>query len=1007
MKMLHLKQSTLSSCRCLLACLFCALISFVTSVLGEEKSICKRAAVIGDSVVAGYLPNVQQLLANNVKVVYFPLSDDKVLHIDEFTKDILQQGPWDVVYISYGTDVFKTEGGMIANDYYAFVEKLLTPFWQNHMNIIWSTTVPIPERTEKYKWADVKAYNDMIKTLVNDRGADICDLYEYVRLRQDDMQVKEKAGLNKLGDQLVGEVVANKIMSALQQDNKDLPYVLILGDSICNGYYIPVRSALIGKANVYHGVTEFGRDFNWEKLIQREVYDRQTKLGKKFTVIHFNWGLHALKYVDNDNKLADAKQGKQCVPPDEYRKELENLVIELKKTGSMLIWASTTQTTEKDFWAIKGQENEYNRVAEEIMKKHNIITDDLHSFIKDNMTQEYIINCHYTAEGSNLLAQPIAKSILGQLNKTIKDDTPASVNAIPELPVESIKSDQWYLKPLPESVEQFRNMRFGIMICWSPVVQTGDEISWSRKGIIPGMNIESKDAKHAPCFYDDLYTIWRPEKFDANEWMQVIKDSGAQYVIPLAKHHDGFCMFDSKLTDYKLTGERSAWKVDYIGEIARACHEKGVKLVIYYSQPDWHHPDYMKETHHEKYIPYLHGQLRELLTNYGRVEAIWFDGYPFTAKDWESEKLFKIMREIQPHILINNRCGLQADWDSPEQAIGAYQTDRLWEAVVTMARQWGWRPGDVVKSLKDCIDIIVTAVGRDGNIVLNIGPRPDGSIEPEQKKRCMEIGKWFKEFGYTIYGTRGGPFQSSTWGTEIMNLWGGARGSASAWGTSTRKDNKIYLHLLNWPNESVILPPINAKIISHKVLTGGSADIKQTDAMITVSVPQENRHKLDTIVELTVDRPAMEVQTEQLPPSGSLAYKKSATASSIQNQKNKDFAEWFAKIYGPNNVLDDNPFTRWSTDWYFFDGWLEIDLQKETEFNAISIQETYGSTRQFELQAKKGDQWVTFYKGTDIGPNFHIEFEPVKAQYIKLNIIKADWHLSISEFQVFNIKNNN
>ena len=141
-----------------------------------------------------------------------------------------------------------------------------------------------------------------------------------------------------------------------------------------------------------------------------------------------------------------------------------------------------------------------------------------------------------------------------------------------------------------------------------------------------------------------------------------------QYLIFLVKHHDGFCLYDSKLTEYKSTAPASAWKHDVMADVARACHEAGLKLIVYYSQPDWHHPDY-GTANHRRYIEYLHGQIRELLTNYGRIDGFWFDlgGKP---SDWDSVKLFRKMRTLQPWLIINNRCGLPGDFDTPEQRSG-------------------------------------------------------------------------------------------------------------------------------------------------------------------------------------------------------------------------------------------------------------------------------------------------------------------------------------------------
>ena len=171
-------------------------------------------------------------------------------------------------------------------------------------------------------------------------------------------------------------------------------------------------------------------------------------------------------------------------------------------------------------------------------------------------------------------------------------------------------------------------------------------------------------------------------QFDARAWVKVAQDMGAQYMIFLVKHHDGFCLYDTKLTDYRITGPESAWKHDVMKDVADACHEAGLKLILYYSQPDWHHPDYRTENH-ARYVEYFHGQIRELLTNYGRIDGLWFD-LGGTPEEWQTEKLFKMARSIQPWLIINNRVGLPGDFDTPENQVGYFQNQRPWETCYTL-----------------------------------------------------------------------------------------------------------------------------------------------------------------------------------------------------------------------------------------------------------------------------------------------------------------------------------
>ncbi|UCD27530.1 MAG: alpha-L-fucosidase, partial [Planctomycetota bacterium] len=352
-----------------------------------------------------------------------------------------------------------------------------------------------------------------------------------------------------------------------------------------------------------------------------------------------------------------------------------------------------------------------------------------------------------------------------------------------------------YLRASPEDMQWWRDAKFGVFVHWGPASMTGKEISWSRAGERRG---RGKSERGTPVeVYDNLYKEWNPEKFDADEWIQLAKDAGAKYFVFVSKHHDGFCLFDSKLTDYKSTAPEAAWKHDAVADIVDACHKADMKCFFYYSPVDWYHPDYRTENH-RRYIDYFHGQMRELLTNYGRIDGIWFDGLGGSAEDWDSENLFKMMRSLQPHLIVNNRGGLPADYDTPEQTIGEFKTDRPWESCITIGNQWCWKPDDTIKSLQECIHTLVKCVGRNGNLLLNVDPMPDGGIEAGRAERFREIGDWLEEYGQSIYATRGGPFR--------LSIWGG----------STQKDNMVYLHILDWGccDGIVTLPVMEKKIIN-------------------------------------------------------------------------------------------------------------------------------------------------------------------------------------------------
>lgn len=534
--------------------------------------------------------------------------------------------------------------------------------------------------------------------------------------------------------------------------------------------------------------------------------------------------------------------------------------------------------------------------------------------------------------------------------------------------VYAAKSNGDYLQASAEDVQAWRKMRFGLFIHWGPVSLKGTEIGWSRGGKRRGRN-DQRTGSIPVEVYDNLYKEFKPVKFNADEWVQIAKDAGMKYLVFTSKHHDGFSMFDSRVTDYKISN--SPFKRDVVKELADACHKAGLKLGYYYSPVDWYHSDYRTQTH-ARYIKFMHDQLREICSNYGKIDIIWFDGLGGTSEDWDSPKLFKMIRRLQPYVIINNRAGLPADHDTPEQRIGKFQTDRPWETCMTICRQWAWKPDDTMKPLKQCIDTLVRVVGGDGNFLFNVGPMPDGRIEPRQVERLKEMGDWLEKYGKTIYGTRGGPFRPG------------------AWGASTHKGNSIYVHVLNWSDDRLILPAIPKNIIASNVLTGGEVSVKQTNEIIEINVPKAYRKELNTIIELKLNGPAGEIESVSLP-SKSLAFQKKTRASNVYLNH---------PLHTPDKAVDDDPTTRWATDYGVKQAWLEVDLGKQVTFDQINISEEYNRIRKFELQYKDNSEWKTFIRGTRIRDNYSTRFEPLAAQYVRLNILDAIEGPTIYEFHV-------
>ncbi|MHB9009411.1 MAG: alpha-L-fucosidase, partial [Limisphaerales bacterium] len=378
------------------------------------------------------------------------------------------------------------------------------------------------------------------------------------------------------------------------------------------------------------------------------------------------------------------------------------------------------------------------------------------------------------------------------------------------------------------SLEAWQEMRFGMFVHWGPVSLRGTEIGWSRGAAVPAEE------------YDRLPREFNPVKFDARAWAKTARAAGMKYLVFTTKHHDGFAMWDSKTTEHDIMA--TPFARDVVKELAEACRREGVMFCMYHSICDWWHPDYplgspggksvKPAPDMDRYHDYLKAQLTELLTGYGRVGVLWFDGEwesPWTIeRGWD---LARHVRSLQPRILINNRVGKgredmagttrdaernPGDYDTPEQQVGRFNSGRPWESCITICEQWAWKPGDRMKSLQQCLQTLITCAGGDGNLLFNVGPMPTGEIEPRQVERLEEMGAWLKQYGKTIQATRGGPFRPADWGV------------------STCRGRSVFLHVLKHPDGELRLPGLDRRITRFKVLTGGEAEVRQTGDAILV-----------------------------------------------------------------------------------------------------------------------------------------------------------------------------
>jgi alpha-L-fucosidase len=371
--------------------------------------------------------------------------------------------------------------------------------------------------------------------------------------------------------------------------------------------------------------------------------------------------------------------------------------------------------------------------------------------------------------------------------------------------------------PTPENLKArqwFQEARFGLFIHWGVYAVAGE-----------GEWVMQQKRMTIPEYERDLPPAFNPVKYDPAAWVAMAKAAGMKYITITSKHHDGFAMFDSKVSDYDVV-DRTPYGKDVLKMLADACHKEGIKLFFYHSQLDWHHPDYFprggtgrfagrdEKGDWIRYLDYMDAQLRELLTNYGEVGGIWFDGWwDKPEADWRLGGTYKLIHDLQPAALVGSnhhrRPNPGEDFQMFEKDLPGANTagfnDRVeigtlpFEMCDTINRSWGYNKNDgSYKSTKEIVQLLVKAAGYDANLLLNVGPKPDGTIQPEFVKRLAEVGDWLKANGETIYGTRGGPLQPRPWGV------------------TTHKGDRVFVHVLDWkdPVLSIPLPPKAVKSAS-------------------------------------------------------------------------------------------------------------------------------------------------------------------------------------------------
>ncbi len=413
-------------------------------------------------------------------------------------------------------------------------------------------------------------------------------------------------------------------------------------------------------------------------------------------------------------------------------------------------------------------------------------------------------------------------------------------------------------------MEWWRDARFGMFIHWGLYAipagawdGTTNHAEWIRTTAeIP---LEE---------YDQFLDEFNPVKFDADAWVKMAKDAGMKYITITSKHHDGFGLFDSETSDYDVMA--SPFQRDILKELAEACRREGIKLCFYHSIMDWHHPDYLPRRNWEKnrsvegaqfprYVDYMKAQLKELLTNYGDIGVLWFDGeWEDTWTHEQGVELYDYVRSFQSDIIINNRVdkgrqgmqGLTAEGDfrgdfgTPEQEIPDTGLPGIdWESCMTMNDHWGYNANDSNwKSSEDLIRKLADIASKGGNFLLNIGPKADGTFPQESIDRLKAIGDWMKVNGESIYGTEASPFEHLSWGRVTQKeIQGGTR---------------LYLHVFDWPEDGKLrLSGLKNDGIKARLLANHSlkVNVQRKEDELVIELSGQSPDPINTVLVLDIE----------------------------------------------------------------------------------------------------------------------------------------------------------
>jgi alpha-L-fucosidase len=540
------------------------------------------------------------------------------------------------------------------------------------------------------------------------------------------------------------------------------------------------------------------------------------------------------------------------------------------------------------------------------------------------------------------------------------------------------QNSQMASKENNQKMQWWKDAKFGMFIHWGiysiPAGKWGDNTNYGEWIM--------HSAKISRAEYSALAKQFNPTRFNAEQWVKLAKDAGQKYIVITSKHHDGFAMFGSKADPYNIV-DATPFKRDILKELADACRKEGMKLGFYYSQAqDWYHPGgailgsgEWDQTHVADMNKYMDEivvpQVKEILSNYGDVAVLWWD----TPTNMTQEMAAKLaeLTKAYPNLITNNRlgAGMGGDLETPEQYIPATGfPGRNWEVCMTMNNNWGYNAYDEQwKSTSDLLRKLIDIVSKGGNFLLNVGPNQYGVIPEVCQQNLREMGQWLKVNGESVYGTLASPFPYLSWGR------------------ATRKDQKIYLHVFDWPKDGILPVPLSNKITKAYLLADIKNPLKVTaeEETSTIKLPSYAPDPIASVVVIEIEG---KPNVQPIPSNGA-----KVIATSDGESKPAIF------------TTDGDLTNKWQAAEGQKTGTLEIDLGKHVAIQCLAVFEPWhpwsGIHQKHELFYRKGDEWISVVQGETEGAGATFPFTPVIAQKFKLVISNGKEAPAINELILF------